>query len=95
MVDSGLFNSKLTDLDASKCRSIPLQGYTNLMTFTILVASVSSTKKWKKRAQASGQPSMDAAPMSTDRRPAIEMIDQLGVNKQCLEFCSLYDRENF
>ena len=38
---------------------------------------------------------MNVAPMSVDKRPAIEMIDQLGGKKQCLEFCSLYDRDNF
>ena len=38
---------------------------------------------------------MNAAPMSVDKRPAIEMIDQLGGKKQCLEFCSSYDTDNF
>ena len=37
---------------------------------------------------------MNAVPLSVDRRPAIEMINQLGGKKQCLEFCSSYDKEN-
>lgn len=95
LVDSSLFNSKLIDLDASKYSSIPLQGSTNLISFIVPMASAGSTKKWKKRAQATGQPSMNAAPMSVNRHPAIETIDQLGGKKQCLEFCSSYDREKF
>ena len=95
IVDSGLFNSKLIDLDAPKYSSIPLQDCTNLISFIVPVASASSTKKWKKRAQATGQPSMNAALMSVDRRPIIEMIDQLRGKKHCLEFCSSYDREKF
>ena len=50
IVDSGLFNSKLIDLDAPKYSSIPLQDCTNLMTFTVPVAFAGSTKKWKKCA---------------------------------------------
>ena len=50
IVDSGLFNSKLIDLDALKYSSIPLQDCTNLMTFTVPVAFAGSTKKWKKCA---------------------------------------------
>ena len=65
------------------------------MTFIVPVASADSTKKWKKRARVDGQPSMTAAPRSVDKRPAIEMIDQLGGKKKCLEFCSSYDRDNF
>ena len=65
------------------------------MTFIVPVASAGSTKKWKKRAQVAGQPSMHAASMSVDKRPAIEMIDQLEGKKKCLEFCSSYDRDNF
>ena len=65
------------------------------MTFIVPVAFAGSTKKWKKCARVAGQPSMNAAPMSIDKRPAIEMIDQLGGKKKCLEFCSSYDRDNF
>ena len=65
------------------------------MTFIVPVASAGSTKKWKKRARVVGQPSMNAASMSVDKRPAIEMIDQLEGKKKCLEFCSSYDRDNF
>ena len=53
-VDSSLLNPKLTNLDALKYSSIPLQDCTNQMTFTVPVASAGSTKKWKKRARAAG-----------------------------------------
>ena len=65
------------------------------MTFIVPIASAGSTKKWKKRAQATGQPSMNAALMSVDKCLIIEMIDQLRGKKHCLEFCSSYDREKF
>ena len=93
-VDSSLLNPKLTNLDALKYSSIPLQDYINQMTFTVPVAFAGSTKKWKKRARAAGQLSMNAVSMSVDRCPTIEMIDQLGGKKQYLEFCSSYDKEN-
>ena len=53
-VDSSLLNPKLTNLDALKYSSIPLQDCTNQMTFTVPVAFAGSTKKWKKRARAAG-----------------------------------------
>ena len=40
IVDLGLFNSKLTNLDAPKYSSNPLQDCTNLMTFTVPVRAV-------------------------------------------------------